>query len=69
VVTVCGSVQLAMPDSVAWSSQVKVTVTSALFQPLALAAGDSACVIVGLLRSIRTVTVLGCSALPALSTE
>ena len=40
VVTVWGAVQLAIPDRSAWSSQVKVTVTSALFQPLPFASGS-----------------------------
>jgi len=40
VVTVCGALQDASPERVAWSWQANDTVTSLLFQPLALAAGD-----------------------------
>ena len=44
------------------------TVTSELFQPVAFAAGDSVCEIVGEVPSILTSTVLCVSSLPALST-
>ncbi len=60
------AVQLAMPDPV--SEQVKVTVTSLLFQPFAFLAGDWLCVIVGPVWSIWTWTVWCASSLPALST-
>ena len=69
VLTLCGAVQLATPESPGWSSHVKVTVTSELFHPFAFAAGSRTCEIVGALLSICTVTVLASSLFPALSTE
>ena len=61
-------VQLWMPDlpGAALSSQVKLTDTSVLFQPLALAAGDRLPVIVGAVLSRLTVT-LPLPLLPTLS--
>src|SRR4051812_17135162 len=67
VVTVWGAVQLAMPDRSPGSAQVKVTTTSALFQPLPFDSGASSCVMVGSLLSMSTVTVRTASSLPALS--
>src|SRR3954467_1450164 len=67
-VTVWGAVQLAMPDKLDWSSQLKVTVTSVLFQPLPLAAGSWVWPIVGGVLSILTWISLWASLLPALST-
>src|SRR5207247_642969 len=49
------------------SAQVKFTVTSVLFQPLALAAGVRPPVIAGLVLSIFTVTLAIALVLPALS--
>src|SRR5438067_3891740 len=51
-VTVCGAVQLAIPETV--SAQTKVTVTFVLFQPAALAAGDCVWLMVGGVWSILT---------------
>ena len=65
VVTVCGPVQLATPDSA--SEQVNVTVTFALFQPSALAAGLWVWPIVGEVLSMPKLTVCAASVLPARS--
>src|SRR4051795_8660896 len=65
VVTVCGPVQLATPDSA--SEQVKVTVTSDLFQPSALAAGFWVRPMVGDDLSSPNDTVCAVSVLPATS--
>src|SRR5205823_1870017 len=54
VPTVTGSVQVATPERPGWSSHVKVTVTSALFQPPALGDGASACVMDGAVLSTFT---------------
>src|SRR5207249_6935251 len=63
VLRVIGDVQLAMPDPT--SAHVKVTTTSVLFQPAALATGNRAPVIVGgVVSSIVTVCV-ALFALPA----
>ena len=69
--TVCGAVQLAMPETV--SAQTNVTVTLVLFQPAALASGDCVWLIVGGVWSILTwmllcVVPVANSSLPALST-
>src|SRR5205814_9664179 len=66
VVLVCGPVQLATPERS--SPQVKLTTTSVLFQPLALAAGAWTWLMVGEVRSILTCALLAASMLPALST-
>src|SRR5437660_12238321 len=68
-VNVCPATLLvSRPDSTApVSAQVKFTVTSVLFQPLALAAGVRPPVITGLVLSIFTVTLAVALALPALS--
>src|SRR5207247_1534292 len=66
VVTDFGLVQEATPETP--SAHVNVMVTSVLFQPTVLAAGDWLCVIVGGVLSILTWTVLAASVLPALST-
>src|SRR5206468_9041530 len=59
---------LSRPDCTApVSAQVKFTVTSVLFQPLALAAGVRPPVIAGLVLSIFTVTLAIVLALSALS--
>jgi hypothetical protein len=54
-----------MPDSA--SAQVKVTMTSALFQPFAFAGGACVWPIVGGVLSIEMSRVFGSSLLPALS--
>src|SRR5688500_6003715 len=66
--SVVGLVQVAIPEPPVLSVHVKLTVTSALFQPAALAAGLWLGVIVGAVRSIFTCAVFAASALPALST-
>src|SRR3954447_25841286 len=65
VVTVCGPVQLATPDSA--SEQVNVTVTSSLFQPSPFAAGLWAWPMVGDVLSMPKLTVCAASVLPAAS--
>src|SRR5919202_3394502 len=65
VVTLCGPVQLAIPDSA--SLHWKVTVTLVLFQPSAFAAGDWVCPIVGEVLSMPKLTVFAASVLPATS--
>ncbi len=54
-----------MPESP--SLHKKLTMTDALCQPYALAAGDSVCPIVGAVLSMRTWTELRSSTLPASS--
>src|SRR5438477_322564 len=68
-VNVCPATLLvSRPDCTApVSAQVKFTVTSVLFQPLALAAGVRPPVITGLVLSIFTVTLAIALVLPALS--
>src|SRR5437667_181253 len=68
-VNVCpATVLVSSPDSTApASAQVKFTVTSVLFQPLALAAGVRPPTIAGLVLSIFTVTLAIALVLPALS--
>src|SRR5437667_177571 len=68
-VNVCPATLLvSRPDcTVPVSAQVKFTVTSVLFQPLALAAGVRPPVITGLVLSIFTVTLAIALVLPALS--
>src|SRR5437763_227480 len=66
VVTVWAAVHPAMPDRA--SAQVKVTLTSVLFQPWVLAAGAWVWLMVGAVMSILTVMVWTSSVLSALST-
>ncbi len=63
---VTGDVQPAMPEPP--SVQVKVTVTSLLFQPAALATGDCVWLMPGAVLSIFTSTFCWASTLPATST-
>src|SRR5919199_1012480 len=63
--SVCGAGQVAIPDRL--SAQVKPTVTSALYQPLALAARSAAALMVGAVLSMLTRTG-SLAVLPALST-
>src|SRR4051794_5088767 len=58
--------QSASPESVTWSAQLNVTVTSSLYQPFPLAARSGDAEIVGGLRSMLTVAV-SLAELPALS--
>jgi hypothetical protein len=62
---VCGWVQAATPESA--SAHVKVTVTSVLFHPSGLAAGDCVCPMVGEVLSMPKLTVWAASVLPAAS--
>jgi len=64
VVTVCGDEHVATPDVA--SEHVKLTVTSALFQPLAFGAGEAVAVIVGGVLSIFRLTLV-LAVFPALS--
>lgn len=61
--------QDARPEPPVSSAQANVTVASALFQPAALGAGDTACVIVGAVLSIGATVVVteAVAVLPALS--
>jgi hypothetical protein len=45
--SVAGAVHVAIPDSVGWSWQLKVTVTAALFQPKLFAGGTALAAMVG----------------------
>src|SRR3954452_5633962 len=65
VVTVCGPVQLATPDTA--SEQVNVTVTLLLFQPSAFATGFWVWPMVGDVLSMPKLTVCAASVLPATS--
>ena len=65
VLTVCGPVQLATPESA--SEQVNVTVTFSLFQPSVFAAGLWVWPMVGEVLSMPKLTVCGASLLPATS--
>src|SRR4030042_34860 len=62
VVTITGSVTASTPDRL--SEALKVTVTSVLFQPLALGSGEAEAVIVGGVLSMLTVAE-AVAALPA----
>src|SRR5438094_10526941 len=57
--TVLAAGQLSIPDRL--SAQVKVTITSSLYQPLALAGRSGRALRVGALLSMLTTTVLGVS--------
>src|SRR5437763_6109024 len=65
LVRIVGPAQLATAESA--SAQVKLTVTSLLFQPAAFAAGDAAPVIVGGVLSTRIPRCAEVAELPATS--
>ncbi|OLE36849.1 MAG: hypothetical protein AUG48_06085 [Actinobacteria bacterium 13_1_20CM_3_68_9] len=65
VVTTWSAVQLAIPESASWQSNL--TVTSLLFQPFRFATGARTCEMVGGVLSMLTGTLWCVSTLPALS--